>query len=149
MKSGHAGAVEGNPLQPFLDYLQERIAEHRVHTAPDLIGRLIAAEVDGRRLGDEEICGFATVLLIAGNVTTTHLLGNAALCLDEHPEAQRALRADPALIPAAVEEVLRYRSPVAQQERYTTREVRIGGAVIPARRMIQVWLHSANHDGEG
>ncbi|HEX4216627.1 MAG TPA: cytochrome P450 [Candidatus Dormibacteraeota bacterium] len=141
-----AHTTDGNPLKPFLDYLQGHVAEHRTHPAPDLIGRLIEAEVDGRRLTDAEICGFSTVLLIAGNITTTHLLGNAALCLDEHPDAQRALRSDPSLIPAAIEEVLRYRSPVAQQERYTTREVRIGGAVVPARRMMRVWLHAANHD---
>jgi cytochrome P450 len=141
-----AGGTGGNPLQPFLDYLPGHVARHRADPAPDLIGRLIAAEVDGRHLSDAEICGFATLLLVAGNITTTDLIGNAAVCLDEHPEAQEALRRKPALIPTAVEEMLRYRSPIAQDERYTTREARIGDTLVPARQTVKIWLLSANHD---
>jgi cytochrome P450 len=137
---------QGNPLQPFLDYLPGHVARHRAQPGSDLISRLVAAEVDGQHLSDGEICGFATLLLVAGNVTTTDLLGNAAVCLDEHPEAQGALRDDPARIPAAVEEVLRYRSPIAQDERYTTREAQLGDVTIPARSVVKIWLHSANHD---
>jgi cytochrome P450 len=133
-------------LRKFHDYLRDHVRERRARPRQDLLTRLVTAEIDGQRLGDQEIVGFATLLLLAGHITTTILLGNALRCLDEHPGAQAALRADPAAIPAAVEEVLRYRSPFARTSRVTTTAVRLGERVIGPEQPVNVWLLSANHD---
>jgi cytochrome P450 len=138
-----AAAVD---LRKFHDYLREHMARRRVEPRQDLLSDLIAAEIDGQRLNDQEIVGFGTILLLAGHITTTLLLGNTLLCLDEHPQAQDALRADPAAIPLAIEEVLRYRSPVTRTTRVTTTEVRLGHQVIAPGQLVNVWLLSANHD---
>jgi cytochrome P450 len=141
-------AIEATTAQmrKFHDYLHELIDQRRIEPRQDLLSGLIAAEIDGQRLSDQEIVGFATILLIAGHITTTTLLGNAILCLDEHPRAQDALRGAPAAIPRAIEEVLRYRSPVAQIGRVTTNEVQLGEQLIGPRQMLILWLLSANHD---
>src|SRR5215813_1196383 len=133
-------------LNNFYDYLQEHVAQRRARPRRDLLTDLVEAEIDGERLRDREVVGFATVLLLAGHITTTALLGNAIRCLDEHPEAQAALRADQAAIPLAIEEVLRYRSPFALLARATTTEVQVGGKTIPPRQLVMAWILSANHD---
>jgi cytochrome P450 len=132
--------------QQFHDYLFEHLTRRRAEPRQDLLSGLVAAELDGQLLSDREIVNFAFLLLLAGHVTTTSLLGNAMLSLDEHPEALAALRADPAAIPRALEEVLRYRSPVGQQERWTVAEARLAGQVIPAGQQVNFNLLSANHD---
>ncbi|HKF19543.1 MAG TPA: cytochrome P450 [Candidatus Dormibacteraeota bacterium] len=133
-------------LSNFYDYLQEHVAQRRARPRRDLLTDLVEAEIDGERLRDREVVGFATVLLLAGHITTTALLCNAIRCLDEHPEAQAALRADPAAIALAVEEVLRYRSPFALLVRATTAETIVGGKVIPPEQLVMAWVLSANHD---
>jgi cytochrome P450 len=133
-------------LRKFHDYLRDHVAERRRRPRSDLLGDLVAAEIDGQRLADQEIVGFATILLVAGHVTTTVLLGNSIRCLDEHPEAQQALRANPAAIPTAIEEVIRYTTPFAQAARVTTTEARLGGQVIPPRQLVSVWMVAANRD---
>jgi cytochrome P450 len=133
-------------LNHFYEYLREHVAQRRIQPREDLLTDLVAAEIDGERLADSEIVGFATVLLLAGHITTTALLGNAVRCLDEHPEVQAALRADRAAIPVAVEEVLRYRSPFALLARATTADVSVGGKTIPRKQLVMAWILSANHD---
>ncbi len=133
-------------LGNFYGYLQEHVAERRARPGRDLLTNLVDADIDGERLSDREIVGFATVLLLAGHITTTALLGNAVRCLDEHPDAQAALRADPGAIALAIEEVLRYRSPFALLVRATTAETVLGCKVIPPRQLVMAWLLSANHD---
>ena len=133
-------------LNHFYDYLRGHVARRRVEPRSDVLTDLVAAEIDGERLADSEVVGFATVLLLAGHITTTALLGNAIRCLDEHPEAQAALRADQASIPLAIEEVLRYRSPFALLARATTTEVQLGGKTIPPKQLVMAWILSANHD---
>lgn len=133
-------------VRKFHDYLREHIDQRRIEPHQDLLSGLVAAEIEGERLSDQEIVGFATILLIAGHITTTMLLGNTILCLDEHSRAQEALRSEPAAIPRAIEEVLRYRSPVAQISRVTTKEVRLGEQLIGPTEMLILWLVSANHD---
>jgi cytochrome P450 len=127
-------------------YLLEQAHRRRAHPTDDLIGRLVAAEVDGQRLTDGQIVGFAAVLLLAGHITTTATIGNAVYCLDRNPDAAEALRADPALVPAAVEEVIRFRSPFPRLGRVTTTEVEIGGRTIPAGKVVIPWLAAANRD---
>lgn len=133
-------------LREMNDYLLSHIRQRRARPSDDLISRLVRAEVDGHRLDDEEIIGFVGLLLIAGHITTTALLGNAILCLDEHPAAAEELRADPTKLPAAIEEVLRYRAPFPRLARRTTTEVELGGKRIPADALLLLWVASANRD---
>ncbi len=127
-------------------YLLEHIGQRRAHPDDDLISELVAAEVDGERLDDEEIVGFVGLLLIAGHVTTTALLGNAVITLDEHPDAAAELRADPSRLPAAIEEVLRYRSPFPRLARRAARDVELDGRTIAAHEVVILWVASANRD---
>ncbi|MGH7883085.1 MAG: cytochrome P450 [Candidatus Dormibacteraceae bacterium] len=133
-------------INHFYDYLGEHVAARRSLPREDLLTNLVIAEIDGERLSDKEIVGFATVLLLAGHITTTALLGNAIRCLDEHPQAQASLRAEPMAIPLAVEEILRYRSPFTLLARATTSEVELGDQVVPSKQMVLTWIISANHD---
>ncbi|GAB3963406.1 cytochrome P450 [Actinoallomurus acanthiterrae] len=127
-------------------YLLEHIEQRRAAPGPDLISGLVQAEVEGRRLSNDEIVGFTGALLIAGHITTTMTLGSALLCLDENPGVAAELRRDPGLIAAAVEEVLRCRPPFTSTVRLTTRETELAGQRIPAGRFVNVWLASANRD---
>lgn len=136
----------GVVMREMNSYCLDHIRHRRARPEDDLTSKLVAAEVDGQRLDDEEIVGFVGLLLLAGHVTTTALLGNAVLCLDEHPEAAAALRADPSELPTAIEEVLRYRTPLAPIMRRTTRQVEIGERTIPSGWMVLAWLASANRD---
>jgi cytochrome P450 len=133
-------------IRHFHDYLREHVMDRLQRPRADLLSDLVAAEIDGQRLENEEIVGFATLLLLAGHITTTLLLGNAVLCLDELPGVQRALRANPELVPVALEEVLRYRSPIPQTARVTTTELQLADQTVPAKQMLMVSLLSANHD---
>jgi len=127
-------------------YCLEHIRDRRAHPGPDLTSKLIEAEVDGQRLEDEEIVGFVDLLLLAGHVTTTVLLGNAVLSLHENPDAAAALRNEPGRLPGAIEEVLRMRAPLAPTLRRTSQQVCLGGQDIPAGQMVLTWLASANRD---
>jgi cytochrome P450 len=127
-------------------YCLSHIRSRRAHPTDDLIGKLVTTEVDGQTLEDEEIVGFVSLLLLAGHITTTALLGNSVVSLDESPEATATLRADTSALPTAVDEVLRYRTPLAPITRRTTREVQLGDETIPAEKMVVIWLASANRD---
>ncbi len=126
----------------FLQVIQERTE----HPGNDLISGLIAANIDGERLEMMELLGFCVLLLVAGNETTTNLIGNALLCFTEHPGAWEQLCARPDLLPSAIEEVLRYRSPVQSMFRITRIETRLAGETIPAGAHVVAWIGSANHD---
>jgi cytochrome P450 len=129
------------------EYLLAHIRSRSRHPARDLTSRLVQAEVDGERLAYEEIVGFVGLLLVAGHVTTTATLGNAVLALDDAPDAAAAVRADPALLPAAVEEVLRLRTPFPRLARITTADASVAGVRIPAGQVVLPWLAAANRDG--
>jgi cytochrome P450 len=135
-------------MREMNEYLLEHIRMRRTRPTDDLIGRLTAAEVDGERLLDEEIVGFAGVLLLAGHITTTALLGNSVLCLDRFPDTAAEVRADRGLLPPAIEEVLRYRSPFPRLGRVTTAEVSLGGQDIPEGSLVIPWVGAANRDPE-
>lgn len=127
-------------------YLLDRLRASRARPGDDLTSRLVQAEVDGHRLDDTEIVGFVGLLLLAGHVTTTATLGNTVLCFDEHPDAASQVRADPTLLPAAIEEVLRVRTPFPRLARRATTDAEVGGAVIPAGDLVVTWLTAANRD---
>ncbi len=127
-------------------YLKEVIPERRKAPKDDLLTRLVEAEVDGERLTEEEILGFFQLLLSAGTETTTNLINNAILCLIENPDQLARLRAEPHLLPSAIEEVLRYRSPGQIIFRSTKRDIELHGQVIPAGKLVLVMIGSANRD---
>ncbi|WP_328596277.1 cytochrome P450 [Streptomyces apricus] len=129
-------------------YVLDHIRRCRERPGDDLTSKLLAAEVDGVRLEDQEIVGFVALLLVAGHITTTALLGNAVVTFDRHPGTLSALRADPDLLPDAVEEVLRWLPPFAELGRRTTRDVVIGEQEIPAGSMVVAHLGAANRDPE-
>jgi cytochrome P450 len=133
-------------MQEMYDYLRVYCQDRRRHPREDMISRLTTAEVDGQQLDDDEILGFVSLLLLAGNVTTTILLGNAIYCLDGHPDAMKTLLADMSLLPSTIEEVLRYRAPFTMTVRVTKTPVTIRNVTIPERQLVNVWLISANYD---
>ncbi|MGH7894807.1 MAG: cytochrome P450, partial [Candidatus Binatia bacterium] len=96
----------------FEAYFVRLIEERRAHPEDDLLSALVAAELEGSRLSFDELLAMLILLLVAGNETTTNLIGNAALELLAHPAALAALRADLSLVPFAIDEVLRFASPV-------------------------------------
>lgn len=137
-------SLEGQ--KALVEYLGEHVDERRTRPRDDLLTKLVEAELDGEKLTRNEVVNFANVLLLAGHITTTMLLGNAVLCLDTHPEWDERARADRALVPPLIEESLRYLSPFAAVARTTNREVELGGTTIPAEQMLMVWVAAANRD---
>jgi cytochrome P450 len=127
-------------------YLGSLLEQRRAAPEDDLLTRLVEAEVDGERLTEEELLGFFQLLLVAGHETTTNLISNAILCLIENPDQRARLTATPDLLPSAIEEVLRYRSPVQAMWRVTRHEVQLHGQVIPAGKMVMPMIGSANRD---
>ncbi len=128
------------------DYLTDVLAQRRAQPQDDLLTRLVQAEIDGERLTKDEIRGFVQLLLVGGQETTTNLINNAILCLLENPDQFARLRERMDLLPSAIEEVLRFRSPLQWMFRVTTREVDIHGQTIPAGKMILAMIGSANRD---
>src|SRR5205823_2957462 len=109
---GSAGVSDTDARREMAVFFMELMGERRRSPREDLISALLAARIDGESLDQKELLSFCILLLVAGNETTTNLIGNAILCLDEHPDAEADLRAHPELLASAVEEILRYRSPV-------------------------------------
>jgi cytochrome P450 len=130
-------------MRVALPELIERVkSEH-----PDaLLAGLVEAELAGERLTPAEILGFVQLLLVGGQETTVNLINNTILCLLEHPDQLARLRAAPDLLPSAIEEVLRYRSPLQWMPRATTREVEVDGQMIPAGKLVLPIIGSANRD---
>jgi cytochrome P450 len=135
-------------FEEMTDYFKQMLEERKRAPRQDMMSDLLAAEVDGERLSMEDAISFSTLLLLAGHVTTTNLLSQAIRCFDEHPGAFAQLRRQPELMPSAIEEVLRYASPVWRLVRTTKEEVTISGVTIPADETIFPWLASANRDPE-
>lgn len=127
-------------------YFREVIAVRRLEPRDDTVSELIAAEVDGTALTDEEIVAFLFLLLAAGLETTMHFLSIAMLDFDRRPEAFTQLRDDPKQIPAYVEELLRRDPPVHNVVRLTTEDTELGGVKLPRGSMVLVLLASANRD---
>ena len=127
-------------------YLLDYIRSRRANPGQDLTSKLLQAEVDGERLDDQEIVGFVGLLLLAGHITTTATLGNTIVSFEENPDAATEIRADPSLLPAAIEEVLRHRTPFPRLARLATTNAQVGDVEIPAQGLILVWLTAANRD---
>jgi cytochrome P450 len=127
-------------------YLTGMLEARRAKPQADLLTRLVEAEVDGERLTQEEILGFFQLLILAGQETTTNLINNAVICLIDHPDQFERLRANPALLPSAIEEVLRFRSPFLWMMRTPRLDVELNGATVPAGALVLAMVASANRD---
>ena len=132
--------------EEFFGYFSEAIEQRRQKPSDDLISSVLKAEEQDVALTPDEIASFTMLLLIAGNETTTNLIGNAMLALTEHPDQLAAVSDDPSLIPNMVEEALRYDSPVQFLFRTTTAETEVGGTTIPAGNGVVPMYASANRD---
>ena len=128
------------------NYLLELIAARTDTPGEDLLGDMLRAEVEGEKLTPVEIVAQCRLLLIAGNVTTTDLIGNGVKALLEHPEQLHKLREKPELIGNAVEEMLRYDSPVTNSGRIPNRDISIGGCPVAAGSSLSTSLAAANRD---
>ncbi|MFE7581206.1 cytochrome P450 [Streptomyces gardneri] len=131
------------------DYMTDLITAKRRHPGESLLDRLIAARAGHEGLSEDELVSLAVLLLVAGHETTTNFLGNALLALLRHPAALDRLRDDPDGIPAALDELLRFDSPVSTATfRFSTEALTLGGVEIPAGVPVQVALGAANRDPE-
>jgi pimeloyl-[acyl-carrier protein] synthase len=130
----------------LIAYLEPIVARLRTEPHEDLLSALVQVEEGGERLTHEELLAFAILLLVAGNETTTNLLGNAVLALLRHPAQLAALRANPELLPAAIEEALRFDSPVQAVIRFARQPATLGGRQIEAGDTVMVLIGAANRD---
>ena len=145
-QSGAPNADQSTTNREMAEYFLALIEHRRSRPGNDLISNLLLAEIDGQKLSVAELLGFCSLLLVAGNETTTNLIGNAALCFTETSGMTDRLRAEPALLPQAIEEVLRYRSPVQSMYRVTAADTTLGDVHIPAGAPLVAWIGSANRD---
>ena len=132
--------------QAFEAYIRAAIAERRANPREDLITALIHAEDNGDFFSDDEVLSMVALLLAAGNVTTTDLLGNGMKNLLRHPDQVQLLRDDPSLVVNAVEEMLRYEGPVTFSGRITVDDRPIAGCPMTAGQSITLSLGGANYD---
>lgn len=130
----------------LFEYFQKVIAARRAEPRDDLLSVLAEAEIDGHRLDDEDLLNFAFLLLVAGNETTRNLIALGTLALIAHPDQCRLLVDDPDLIPGAVEEMLRWNSPVVHMARTATTDVEIRGQHIAEGDVVVMLYQSANRD---
>jgi cytochrome P450 len=130
----------------YAEYRQ-LLDERRDDPRDDLMSALLQAEIDGERLSQDALLGFCFLLVVGGSDTTTNLIGNAGVLLAEHPEQRQWLCQDPARIPSAIEEVLRFESPVQSQPRRPIRDVVLHGETIPKDCRLLLMLGAANRDG--
>jgi cytochrome P450 len=127
-------------------YLRDLVAKRRADPDESLLSALVAAEEDGDRLSSAEVVSTALLLLVAGFETTVNLIGNGTVALLGEPEHWERLREEPALVPAAVEELLRYDSPVQMTMRIATEDVDVNGSVMAKGTSVIVAIGGANRD---
>ena len=129
-------------------FFGEMASKRRAQGAEDLITALVEAEVDGERLKDEEILAFCILLLVAGNETTTNLLSNFLGIVSHRPDLWAQLRADRSLVEPAIEETLRFESPVQVIPRLAIADAQVGTAAIREGDVVQVFFGAGNRDPE-
>ncbi|GHH17308.1 cytochrome P450 [Streptomyces lanatus] len=133
-------------LWEMRDYWKDMAVERRKKPRGDLVSELLDAEIDGQRLTDSQIANICNRMMVNGHLTTAMLIGNTMLCLDAYPEEGAKVRADRSLLPSAIEESLRFLSPICGVGRATNADVEIGGTTIPKDQLLIVWTGSANRD---
>jgi len=130
----------------FTAYLVPLFEQRRRDPRDDLISALVAVEDAGDRLGADELLATVLLLLVAGHETTMNLIGNGLLALLRHPDQLELLRTHPELMPTAVEELLRYDTPVRRVARIARDDTVLDGRHVPAGEQVIAMLHDANHD---
>jgi len=135
-----------NSLNEMTSYFRETIREQRLRPKEGLVHSLLAAEMDGDRLSEEELVANLIVTMVGGQETTTNLIGNGVLTLLRNPEVAEDLRSDLSLIPSAVEELLRYESPSQHTARLAPEDLQIGGRQIGKRQAVIAVMGAANRD---
>ncbi|WP_437751883.1 cytochrome P450 family protein [Sorangium sp. So ce1389] len=140
----------GAQLKEFKDYILAMVEERRQAPREDLLSALVHVEEEGAgKLDEKELLSMVFLLLVAGHETTVNLIANGVLALLTHPAEREKLRADPSLMKTAIEELLRFDSPVETATfRFAREAVELGGAVIPKGDLVIVVLGSANRDPE-
>ncbi|HTK63246.1 MAG TPA: cytochrome P450 [Pseudonocardia sp.] len=133
-------------MQEMAGYLLGLINARREHPTDDLLSRLIQAEVDGEKLNDIEIVAHFAQLMAGGNETTRNAFAGGLLALMDNPDQRRALLEDPSLIPGAVEEILRWHTPIMHNVRTATRDTEIRGVRIEEGQRLALWHVAANRD---
>jgi cytochrome P450 len=150
-----AELINTGPLDPprglaasraMREYLEPIVEDRRHNPSDDLISDLVHARIDGQQLTDEKIYGFLRLLLPAGAETTYRVMGNALAALLTHPEVMGKVAADRSLIPAVIEETLRWETSVTQVSRVATADTEISGCPVEAGAPVSVLTASANHD---
>jgi cytochrome P450 len=146
-------ALVGNNSERFYQCQQEMSVyftaiadQRRLEPQDDLISRLVRAKTDGEQLSDLEVIGFCILLLVAGNETTTNLISSALFMLDSYADAKEQLLENRSLVPQALEEVLRYCSPVQTMIRTVKKTTVLRGQTLTPGQMVNIWIGSANHD---
>ncbi len=151
---GDGNNTPGNPPAPEVvrvvdelgDYFTAEIEKRRANPGPDLVSALVAAHDEGDVMSAADLLSFITLLLVAGNETTTNLIGNGMLALGRNPDQLDALKRNPAMLPRAIEEMLRYDGPVQSTVRFTKEPVLLGGAEIPAGAFALMIVAAADRD---
>jgi cytochrome P450 len=147
---GRTAAVEGaaeRAAAEFVTYLRGLVAERRKNLGDDLVSHLVTVrDSEGDKLTEDELVTTCILLLNAGHEATVNVSGNGTLALLRHPDQLRRLREDRALLPTAIEELMRFDSPLQLFERTATEDVEIGGVTVPRGQKIAALLGAANHD---
>jgi cytochrome P450 len=134
-------------FRAFFRYIRELVKRRRQRPENDLISALVAAEEADDKLNEDELRAMVLLLLVAGYETTVNLIGNGTLALIENPGESEKLRAQPSLMPSAVEELLRYSSPLEMAtQRWALRDIEIAGVTIPKGDLVAAGIASANRD---
>ena len=135
-------------VENLCSYFRSAMQEQRLHKSEGLVQAMMAAEIDGARLTEEEIIANLIVTMVGGLETTTNLIGNGVLTLLRHPAALDRLRGDFSLIPSAVEELLRYESPSQHTARLAPADAELGGKFIRKRQAVIAVMGAGNRDPE-
>jgi cytochrome P450 len=135
-------------LEEMCAYFQSAVEEHRQHPRDDLISALLSVEVNGDCLTEAEVIANSIMLMTGGQETTTNLIGNGLLTLLCHPDQCAKLQAETSLIPSAIEEMLRYESPIQYTSRLVVNDIEMGGKTLRKRQAILAMMGAANRDPE-
>jgi len=133
-------------IRSLNDYFRPLLAERRAAPRDDLLSAMIAAEDEGQTLDEADLLALASLLLVAGHETTSNLIGNAVVALLQHPGERKRLTDDLALLPSAIDEFLRFDSPIILTDRAVIEECEIGGRRIKAGQLVMIGLAAANRD---
>ena len=135
-----------NATKSLRNYFADEIERRRKTPGPDLISALVAAHDDNEAMNADELLAFVLLLLLAGNETTTNLIGNGMLALGGNAAQMDLIRRSPEMMPRAIEEILRYDGPIQSTIRFTKENVNVGGLDLPANLGCFIILAAANRD---